>query len=160
MYMLNGLMEEKIKSGHKTIIICCIAIIFVYGLCMFLFSYLYKKITIKRNNYLLILKDLDHNLIISSLQKCEKFNKKLEEKKENNDLKKRKETSDSSSVNGSEIENDIFRFINDNKIREEKILKQRKDQKENKIRTIKNYIYQIILFLIFLAWQVGIYILL
>ena len=81
MYMLNGLMEEKIKSGHKTIIICCIAIIFVYGLCMFLFSYLYKKITIKRNNYLLILKDLEHNLIISCLQKCEKFSKKLEEKR-------------------------------------------------------------------------------
>ena len=158
MYMLNGLMEEKIKSGHKTIIICCVAIIFVYGFCIWLFSYFYKKITIKRNNYLLILKDLDHNLIISSLHKCEKFSKKLEEKKENNDLKKRKIASYSSSVNSSEIENDTFRFINDNKIREEKILKQRKHQNENRIRTIKNYIYQTILFLIFFAWQIGIYI--
>ena len=47
---------------------------------------------------------------------------------------------------------------NENKLREEKILKQRKDQNENRIRTIKNYIYQAILFLIFFAWQIGIYI--
>jgi hypothetical protein len=101
MWMLNELMKEKIQSGQKTIIICCIAIIFVYSFCIWFFSYFYKKITIKRNNYLLILKDLDHNLIISSLHKCEKFSKKLEEKKENNDLQKRKITSDSSSVNTS-----------------------------------------------------------
>ena len=132
MLMLNDLMAEKIKSGQKTIIICIIAIIFVYGFCMWLFSYFYKKLTIKRNNYLLIFKDLEHNLIISCLQKCEKFSKKLEEKKENNDLKKRKVTSNSSSVNDSEIENNNFRFINESKIREEKILKERKDKNENK----------------------------
>ena len=158
MLMLNDLMAEKIKSGQKTIIICIIAIIFVYGFCMWLFSYFYKKLTIKRNNYLLIFKDLEHNLIISCLQKCEKLSKKLEEKKENNDLKKRKVTSNSSSVNDSEIENNNFRFINESKIREEKILKERKDKNENKKNKIKNYIFQIILFLIFLAWQIGIYV--
>ena len=82
----------------------------------------------------------------------------MEEKKENTDLKKKKVISGSSSVINSEMENDNFEFINESKNREEKLLKQRKDQNENKTQMIKNYIYQIILFLIFLAWQIGIYI--
>ena len=158
MWILNELMLEKIKSGHKIIIICCAAIFLVYSLCVFIFSYFYKKITIKRRNYLSLLKQLDQNLILSSLHKCEKFSKKLEGKKENNDLKKPNVTLDSSSINNSEIENNNFEFINEKKNREEKLLKQRMDNNENKRRTIKNYIYQIILFLIFLLWQIGIYI--
>ena len=158
MWILNELMLDKIKAGHKIIIICCAAIFFVYSLCIFLFSYFYKNITIKRRNYLSLLKQLDQNLIISSLQKCEKFSKKLEGKKENNDVKKPNITLDSSSVNNSEIENNNFEFINDKKNREEKLLKQRMDKNENKRRTLKNYIYQIILFMIFLLWQISIYI--
>ena len=37
-------------------------------------------------------------------------------------------------------------------------MNQRKAQNENKTQMIKNYIFQIILFIIFLAWQIGIYI--
>ena len=44
------------------------------------------------------MKQLDQNLIKANLQKCEKFYKKLEEKKENTDLKKKKVISGSSSV--------------------------------------------------------------
>ena len=81
---------------------------------------------------------------MSSLQKCEKFYKKLEEKNDSNESKKKKATSDSYSINDSELDNDNFRYINENKIREEKVLKQREDKNEDKKNTIKNYIFQIL----------------
>ena len=155
---LNEKMAEKVKSGHNIIIICCVVIFLVYCFCTFIFSYFYKYIIIKRKNYLSILRGLDKNLIISSIHNCENFIKKLQEKNGNNESKKRKIYSDLSSLNDSEIENFNFGFQIENKKKEIKSSQQKMNEKENKTNLIKNHILQIILFLIFLVWQIGIYI--
>ena len=158
MWALNEKMSEKIKSGHNILIICIIAIFLFYCLYYFIFSYFYKKISLKRKNYLSVLIELDKNLIISSLDKCEKFLKKLQEKKESNDLNKRKISANSSSIYNSEVENDNYGFSIENKNKDEKILQNKIDKKEEKVKSKKRYIYQFILFLVFLLWQIGIYI--
>ena len=56
----------------------------------------------------------------------------MEDQKGNNESKKKKVTSNSYSINDSELDNDNFRYINENKIREEKVLKQREDKNEDK----------------------------
>ena len=152
---LNEKMDEKIKLGHNIIIICCVVIFLIFCGCNFIFSYFYKKITENKNKYLSVLIGLDKNLIISSLQKCDKLLQKL---KENENIKKRKISLDSSSLSYSEIENDNFKFIIENKDKEVKTLKQIMNQIENKTKLKKSIIFQLILFLIFLAWQIGIYI--
>ena len=158
MWTLNEKMSEKIKSGHTILIICIIAIFLFYCLYVFIFSYFYKNISMKRKNYLSVLKELDKNLVTSCLDKCEKFLKKLQEKKENNDLNKRKISSNSSSMYNSEMENDNYGFAIENKNKDEKIYQNKIDKKEDKVKSKKRYIYQFILFLVFLLWQIGIYI--
>ena len=157
MWTLTEKLKEKIKSGHNIIIICCISIFFVYCFCMFIFSYFYKNIILKRNNYLSILNEIDTHLIISSLQKCENFFQKLQQKNQNKEVTKRKISLDSSSEKNSEIENDNSSLI-EKKNKEENIIKERINTNEKNKKSKNNYIYQIILFLIFLAWQIGIYI--
>ena len=156
MWTLTEKLKEKIKSGHNIIIICCISIFFVYCLCIFIFSYFYKRIILKRDNYLSILNEIDNNLIISSLQKCEQFFQKIQERKLNND--NRKISFDSSSANNSEIDNDNSSFIIEKKNKDESIAKEKINKNEKNKKSENNYIYQIILFLIFFVWQIGIYI--
>ena len=152
---LNEKMNEKTELGHNIIIICCVIIFFIFCLCFFIFSFFYQKIIERKTKYLSVLTGLDKNLIFSSLQKCDKFLQKLKEKE---NLKKRKISSDSSSLSYSEMENDNFKFIIENKDKEGKTLKQRMNQLGNKTKFKKNLIYQLILFLLFLAWQIGIFI--
>ena len=158
MWTLNEKMSEKIKSGHTILIICCIVISLFYCLYVFIFFYFYKNISLKRKKYISVLVELDKNLIISCLDKCEKFLKKLQEKKENNELNKRKISSDSSSMYNSEIENDNYGFAIENKNKDEKIIQKKIDKKDDKLKSRKKYVYQFILFFVFLAWQLGTYI--
>ena len=154
---LNEKMNEKIKSGHNIIIICCVIIVLIFCACIFIFSYFYQKIIKRKKKYLEVLIGLDKNLIISSLQKCDKLFKRLQEK-ENINLKKRKISSEYSSLSNSENYNNNFDFIIDKKEKEGKLLQQRNNLIEDKTQFRKNFIFQFILFLIFLAWQLGIFI--
>ena len=56
------------------------------------------------------------------------------------------------------MENDNFKFIIEKKDKEGKTMKEKINQNENKKKFKKNIIYQLILFLIFFAWQIGIFI--
>ena len=158
MWTLTEKFEEKIESGHHIIIICCCAIFVVDCLCIFICIYFYNKVITKKQNYLLVLSELDINLIISSLQKCEKFSHKLQERKINKDIKEKKISLESSSVNISEIDNENSSFLIDKKNKADKTLQSMNNKKENKKKLNKSFIFQIILFLILFAWQLGAYI--
>ena len=158
MWTLTEKFEEKIESGHHIIIICCCAIFVVDCLCIFICIYFYNKVITKKQNYLLVLSELDINLIISSLQKCEKFSHKLQERKNNKDIKEKKISLESSSVNISEIDNENSSFLIDKKNKADKTLQSMNNKKENKKKLNKSFIFQIILFLILFAWQLGAYI--
>jgi len=158
MWTLTEKFEEKIESGHHIIIICCCAIFAINCLCLFIFIYFYSKVITKKQNYLSVLSELDNNLIISSLQKCEKFSHKLQEKKNNKDIKEKKISLESSSVNISEIDNENSSFLIDKKNKADKILQPMNNKKDNKKKLRKSFLFQIILFLILFAWQFGAYI--
>ena len=159
MEVLNEIMNEKIKFGHNIIIICCVIIFLIFVICIFIFSFFYQKINERKKKYLSVLIGLDKNLIISSLNKCDKLLLKIKEKeKENINSQKIKISSESSSLSYSQMENDNFKFIIEKKDKERKTMKEKINQNENKKKFKKNIIYQLILFLIFFGWQIGIFI--
>ena len=158
MYTLTEKFEEKIKYGQNIIIICCCGIFIIDVLCIIIFTFFYNKVILKKYNYLSVLNELDSNLIISSLQKCEKFSQKLQERKQIKDFKEKKISVDSSSINNSEIENDNSSFLIDKKNKGDKTIQSVNNKKDNKKKSKKKYIFQIILFLILFAWQLGDYI--
>ena len=150
--------SEKIESGKKLIIICCYITFFVCCVCLFIFAYFYRNVTKKKHNYLSIFEQLDINLIILSLQKCEKFINKLLKTKQDKYLKNRKISSNNSSVNFSDKENDNLAFLNNKNKKGDKIMKSN-DEKIIKHRKIKNKnIFQYIIFLIIFICQLVIYI--
>ena len=140
MWTLTEKLEEKINYGHKTIIICCISIFLVYCICIFILIYFYNNITKNKQNYLNILKEIDINLIISSLQKCERLNQKLQEKKENKEIKKGKINFEYSSEDYSEKENENSVFLIDKNNKIDKISLVKNDKKENKKNSKKIYV--------------------
>ena len=157
MWTLTDKLQVKVKEGHEILIICCSVVFFIYFICTIIFILFFRKLYYKKNQYLSILKQLDNNLILSSLSKCEKFSLKLQEGKNNKDFNNNKKILFYSSANSSE-------FDNDNNIN---ILKKNENDrtfksKANKIEKIKksNNInkYLIILFLIIFVYQLAIYI--
>ena len=151
MWTLKEKMEQKIKSGHYLIIICCILIFFVYCLFMFAFYYFYKDIIFQKQNYISFLKELDSNLIISSLQKCENLLEKLKGK--NKELKKRNISAYSSSADNS----NNFWFNEEKNNKDGKIFKNQINKTGNIIKSNKIYLYHFIVFLIIFLWQIFIY---
>jgi hypothetical protein len=111
---------------------------------------------IKKKKYLSIFEELDNDTIISSLQKCEKFSLKLQDKKSNKEAKEKYDIN-SSSENNSDNDNDNNPFIIEKKNENEKNLKFKNDKNGN-IRNKKYMIYQVLLFLILFVWQIIIYI--
>ena len=156
MWKITTEFQEKIKSGHLIIIICCLGLFFAYILFMFIFSYFYKNVSIKKEKYLLIFQKLDINLIISALQRCENFISKLREEKQNKNFIENKISFYSSTINNSE--NDIsYSPVLMGKNNKKEIITQPKGV--NKPNNHKNsYIFQIILFLFLFLWQLIIYI--
>ena len=75
-----------------------------------------------------VLKELDSNLIISSLNKCEKFSQKLKERKNQKEVKNNDLFFDSSSANYSENEIDNNLIIKKNT--NDKSLKYKNDTKK------------------------------
>ena len=101
MWTLTEKFNENVKNGHKILIICCSTMFIVYCLCTFIFIIFYKKVNIKKHKYLSLLNELDSNLIVSSLNKCEKFSQKLQEKNNSKETKNHDILFDSSSANYS-----------------------------------------------------------
>ena len=155
MLTISRKFNEKIKVGQNIIIFCCAGIFIIYCFCVFIFSFFYNKVTAKKQTYLSIFNEFDNNLIISFIQKCEKFFQKLQERKNDKELKDEKISFESSSANYSEIENDTASFLHDKKIKDEKILQSINNKKEQKKKIKKSYLFQVILFLVLFAWQVG-----
>ena len=81
MFIITKKFSDKIKSWQNLIIYCSAIAFFICCICLFIFSYFYRNIIKKRQNYLSIFEQLDINLIILFLHRCEKFiNKLLKEK--------------------------------------------------------------------------------
>ena len=158
MWTLTEKFQEKIKYGHNILLICCIAILLVYIICFLIFSHYNKFVKIKKQNYLSILKELDEDLIVASLHKCEKFIKQMLTKKNNNELNEIKKLSDSSYLNNSENENDNFSSLIDKRNKGNDISKSKNEKNKNKKKSKINYIFQLILFFLFFALQIGSYI--
>ena len=161
MWTLTEKFQLKIKEGHHILIICCCAVFFVYLICSIVFILFYRKLDRKKNQYLSILKQIDNDMILLSLSKCEKFYQKLQEGKNNkngnNNNNNKKILFDSSSENNSDFDNDI-NIIPLKKNDNDKNLKAKNDKNDkNKISHNIN-IYLIILFLIIFIYQLGIYI--
>ena len=157
MWTLTEKFEERVKYGHAIIIICCAVVFVINCLCFFISAFFYGKVNLKKQKYLSILNKLNNNLIISSLQKCEKFSKKLQDKKETKDLKQKKISLESSSFINSEFEYDNISFLNDKKNKIDKLMNIN-NKKDNYSKCKISYIFQIILFLALFSWQLGGYI--
>ena len=158
MWTLTEKFKEKIKYGHRIIIICCVAILVVYIICFLIFFHFNKFVVKKKQNYLSIFKELDDDLIVESLQKCEKFIKQMLTKKNNKELNEVKKLSDSSYLNDSEKENDNFSLLIEKRNKGNDIIKSKNNKNENKKKSRYNHIFQIILFFLLFAIQVGAYI--
>ena len=156
MWILTEKFEENIKEGHEIIIICCCVIFLVFCFCTFIFIFFYKKVNAVKNRYMSIFSELDNDLIFSSLNKCEKFSQKLQEKKDNKEMKNKNELFYSSSLNNSENGND--NNILDNKNMNNKIYNYKNGQKEKNKKSFNFYIYPIIIFSIIFIYQLAIYI--
>ena len=153
MLILTEKFEENIKEENKIIIICCCAIFIVYFFCSFIFIYFYKKVNAVKDRYISIFNELDNTMIISSLNKCEKFSQKLQEKKGD---KIKDELFSSLSLNNSENGNDN-NLLNNNNMNN-KIYNYKNDQKEKNERSYNIYIYPIIIFSLIFIYQLAVYI--
>ena len=156
MWKLTEEFNESVQEGHQLIIICCCAIFIVYCLCTVIFIFFYKKINIKKNKYKSILNELDNTLIISSLNKCEKFSQKLKKEKNSKELKDKDILFDSSSSNYSENEIDINMLNKKNT--NIKTLKNKNDIKKKNKKCQNYFIIQILIFLFIFIFQLSIYI--
>ena len=157
MWKLTEKFNESITEGHLIIIICCCVIFVVYLVCTIIFVIFYKNVHLKKNKYMSMLNKLDSNLIISSLNKCEKFSQKLQERKNGKEVKNKELDFDSSSANYSE--NEIDNNLLDKKNTNSKVLKNRNAPKEkNKNTYTIIYVYQILIFLVIFVYQLAIYI--
>ena len=93
MWTLTEKFQDKIKEGHDLLIICCCAVFIIYCICTFIFIIFYQKLEDKKNKYLSIFNELDNDLILSSLSKCEKFSQKLQEGKNSKEISNKKKIS-------------------------------------------------------------------
>ena len=159
MWTLVEKFEEKVKAGNIILIICSVAIFIIYFFCGFIFSYYNKDVLMKRHNYLIAFKELDRNLVISFLKKCEKFLKTLQVEDKDEKNKKKKFLIETSYENYSSQSDDEFLgfFIND-KNKNSEIVNNKNNKIENKKLSRYNYIFSIILFFLFFAIQIGSYI--
>jgi len=154
MWTLTEKFQDKIKEGHDLLIICCCAVFIIYCICTFIFIIFYQKLEDKKNKYLSIFNELDNDLILSSLSKCEKFSQKLQEGKNSKEISNKKKLVDSSSTNNSE-------FDIDNNISLKKNTNEKKLKPENKEKNKNSFIiniYLIILFFFIFAYQLIIFI--
>ena len=156
MLILTEKFGKKITSEQALIFICCSAVFIVYCICTFIFFYYHKKVITKKEKYLSLINDLDKNLIVSSLVKCEKFSEKLLDR--TNNKTKDEKISDDSSINLSENDNDHQAFLNEKKNKEEKNISLKKDKIEKNKKFYKYNIFYIILFLALFSWQLASYI--
>ena len=65
------------KNGYKIIIIFFIGLILIYVICYIIFIHFYKKVEERKQSYLSVFYEIGGNIVILSLEKCEKFSQKL-----------------------------------------------------------------------------------
>ena len=157
MLILTDKFTEKIKSGQNLIIICCAIAFIICAGCLLIFSHFYKNVSKKKQNYLSIFQQLDINLIILYLQKCEKFINKLLKTKQNKDSKNERISSNSSSTMYSYKENDNLAFLNNQKKKDDKIIQSKDENIIKKDKIKNNNIFRYILFFIIFICQLAIY---
>ena len=146
------------KNGYKIIIICFISLILIYVICYIIFIHFYKRVEERKQSYLSVFYEIGGNIVILSLEKCEKFSQKLQIHEDSLDNQRDIISLDSSSFEDSDI------FI---EMQASSLIKQNKENKlnsKNKEKISKNNVFikikiiSFILFIILLSWQYAFYI--
>ena len=149
---------HTVKNGNNLIFACFVILFVVYTTCYILFSHFYKKVQERKQTYLSVFYEIGGNYIILSLEKCEKFSQKLQSQADNYALQGDKISLDSSSVDESDLDNDIqaSSIIKQNK--DSKISSNKKEKSGKDYSLLKVKIIGFILFFILLACQYASYI--
>ena len=160
--LIDLLVDESyhvIKKGHLVIIICFVVLFVVYCACFFIFIIFYQRVEERKQSYLSVFYEIKGELIILSLAKCEKFAQKLQSQEDNTGGQGDKISLDSSTIDDSNLDNDIQAVSS--------IIKHNKDNKANTSKTEKNIknnsligmkIIGFIIFFILLIYQYSYYI--
>ena len=156
--LLTDQFYDTVKNGNIIIIACFIVLFAVYLACYILFNHFYKKVQERKQTYLSVFYEIGGNYIILSLEKCEKFSQKLNTQADNYALQGDKISLDSSSVDESDIDNDIqaSSIIKQNK--DSKISSNKKEKSGKDYFLLKVKIIGFIIFFILLACQYVTYI--
>ena len=149
---------NEIKKAHIIILICIIIMIVVYTFNFLIFVHFYQKVEERKQSYLSVFYEIGGEYIILSLAKCEKFSQKLQIQEDNIGNQVDKISLDSSSIDDSDIDNDIqtSSIIKQNK--DNKISTSNKEKNTKNISLIQTKIIGFIIFFILLLYQYSSYI--
>ena len=158
MELLTNQFLNIIKNGNIIIIVCFVVLFVVYIGCFFIFSHFYQKVEERKQSYLSVFYEIGGEYIILSLAKCEKFSQKLQIQEDNIGNQVDKISLDSSSIDDSDIDNDIqtSSIIKQNK--DNKISTSNKEKNTKNISLIQTKIIGFIIFFILLLYQYSSYI--
>ena len=147
-----------VKNENKIILICLAALLIAYLSFYFIFNYFNQKVEERKQSYLSVFYEIGGEFIILSLAKCEKFSQKLQLQENINGGHKEKTSLDSSSIEGSDLDNEIqaSSIIKQNK--ENKINISKKEKATKNITLLKTRIIGFIILFILLLCQYSTYI--
>ena len=156
--LLTNEFYHIVKSGFNIIILCLIILFVVYTICYILFNHFYEKVQERKQTYLSIFYEIGGHFIILSLSKCEKFSQKLQSQTDNYVFQGDKISIDSSSLDESDMDNDVSSpsIIKQNK--DSKITTIKKDKNGKDVSLLKIKIFGFIIFFLLLACQYGSYV--
>ena len=157
--LLTDLFEHKTESGEIVTVICCIVNVILYVLSYIIFIHFYKKVEERKRSYLSVFYEINNNLIVLSLSKCEKFLHKLQLQENSLTGKGDKVTLDSTSIDDSLVDNDLQNssLLKQNKERQTSLNNEEKNNNNNNY-LMKSKILGFILFFLLLIWQLATYI--
>ena len=76
--ILGEEMILNIKNLKNITIYCLVGLVVIIGLCNFMMSFSYNQVAILKESYLEVFFEIGTNVIKGSLEKCEKFTKKMQ----------------------------------------------------------------------------------
>ena len=76
--ILGEEMNLNIKNLKNITIYCLVGLVVIIGLCYFMMSFSYNQVAILKESYLEVFFEIGTNVIKGSLEKCEKFTKKMQ----------------------------------------------------------------------------------
>ena len=158
MTLLTNLFSDKTKLGKIISIICCVINFILYVISYIIFVHFYKKVEERKQGYLAVFYEINNNLIVLSLAKCEKFLHKLQLQENSLTGKGEKVSLESSSIDDSLIDNDLQNssILKQNKEKQTTVSISDKDKGNNLL--LQSKIFAFILFFILLMWQMASYI--